>query len=65
MARPLLPASLLLVTIPQTLAQAAAFGKMAGPAGVSLIGACIAGMGLGAVGEAIVMIGTSASYAAG
>jgi putative peptidoglycan lipid II flippase len=59
----MLPASLLLVVIPDVLAQAVAFGKMAAPAGVALLAACIAARGLGAIGEAVVMLGTSASYA--
>ncbi|MBV8524713.1 MAG: oligosaccharide flippase family protein [Acetobacteraceae bacterium] len=59
----LLPTSLLLVTIPHSLAEAVAFGAMAGPAGVSLIAACLGGRGLGAVGEAMIVLGTSASYA--
>jgi putative peptidoglycan lipid II flippase len=59
----MLPASLLLVTIPETFAQAAAFGAMASPAGVSLTAACVAGMGLSALGEAVILVGTWASYA--
>jgi putative peptidoglycan lipid II flippase len=59
----LLPAALLMVTIPQALARAMAFGEMAAPAGVTLIAACVAGRGLGVLGEAILVVGTSASYA--
>jgi putative peptidoglycan lipid II flippase len=59
----MLPASLLLLTIPHALAQATAFGEMAVPAGVSLVAACLAGRGLGALGEAIMLVETSASYA--
>jgi putative peptidoglycan lipid II flippase len=59
----MLPASLLLLTISDALAQAAAFGKMAAPAGVALVAACLAGRALGAVGEAIMLVETSASYA--
>lgn len=59
----LLPAGLLVVTIAHTLARAVAFGEMAAPAGVTLIAACLAGRGLGMLGEAIMVIGTSASYA--
>jgi putative peptidoglycan lipid II flippase len=59
----LLPAGLLMVTIPQVLAGAMAFGEMAAPAGVTLIAACVAGRGLGVLGEAIMVVGTSASYA--
>jgi len=57
-----LPASLLLLTISHTLAQAVAFGRMASPAGISLIGSCVAGMALGALGEAIILLATSVSY---
>ncbi|WP_198380640.1 lipid II flippase MurJ [Roseomonas sp. KE2513] len=59
----MLPGSLLLVTIGPALARASAFGEMATAYGVSLIAACIAGRGLGAVGEAVLVVATSASYA--
>jgi putative peptidoglycan lipid II flippase len=59
----MLPASLLLVVMPQALAQAVAFGRMGAPEGIALLAACIAARGIGALAEAIVMLGTSASYA--
>jgi putative peptidoglycan lipid II flippase len=59
----LLPVVLLMVAIPETLAGAMAFGEMAAQAGVTLIAACIAGRALGILGEAILVVGTSASYA--
>jgi putative peptidoglycan lipid II flippase len=58
-----LPTSLLLLTISQTLAQAVAFGGMATVAGVSMIAACIGGLGPGVIGEAAMVVSTSASYA--
>lgn len=59
----MLPASLLLVVMPQALAQAAAFGRMGTPEGIALLAACIAARGAGALAEAVVMLGTSSSYA--
>jgi putative peptidoglycan lipid II flippase len=60
-----LPASFVLVAIAPTLAQATAFGAMATPAGIALLGACIAARGAGAIAEAFLTIGTAASYARG
>lgn len=59
----MLPASLLLVVMAQALAQAAAFGRMGTPEGIALLATCIAARGAGALAEAVVMLGTSASYA--
>jgi putative peptidoglycan lipid II flippase len=59
----MLPASVLLLVMPEALAQAAAFGRMGAPEGIALLAACIAARGAGALAEAIVMLGTSASYA--
>jgi peptidoglycan biosynthesis protein MviN/MurJ (putative lipid II flippase) len=59
----MLPGSLLLVAIAPALAQASAFGTMATPAGVTLIATCVAGRGLGALGEAVLTVATSASFA--
>ncbi len=59
----MLPASLLLLVMPHALAHAAAFGRMGAPEGIALLAACIAARGAGALAEAMVMVGTSASYA--
>ncbi|HYG86286.1 MAG TPA: lipid II flippase MurJ [Azospirillum sp.] len=58
-----LPAAFLLLAMSDPLAQAVAFGDLAGPAGVAMIAACIAGLGPGVVGEALISVSTSASYA--
>ncbi|CAH2605710.1 conserved membrane protein of unknown function (plasmid) [Rhodovastum atsumiense] len=58
-----LPASMVLAAIPETLAHAMAFGEMATPDGVALIGCCIGGMALGTAGEMVLIVATSASYA--
>lgn len=60
-----LPASLILAVIPQTLAGALAFGEMHSPTGTALLTACIGGLGIGAVGEAIFTLVTSCCYARG
>lgn len=57
------PASVVLMAIPSTLASAVAFGAMAGPAGVTLIAASIGSLGLGVLGEAMMLLSTGASYA--
>lgn len=58
-----LPAGLMLSTIPTTFASAAALGKMATPAGVALTAACLATLGFGVIGEAVVTLSTAAAYA--
>ncbi|MEK0081744.1 murein biosynthesis integral membrane protein MurJ [Benzoatithermus flavus] len=58
-----IPISLLLVTMPETLAHAAAFGAMGGAEGVALLTACIGSLGLGVISEAAIVISTSACYA--
>jgi putative peptidoglycan lipid II flippase len=58
-----LPASLLFVCIPDTLARAVSFGEMATLAGTSLVAAAIGGLGAGIVGDAVLIVSTSASYA--
>jgi len=58
-----LPASLLFFAMPETLARAVAFGEMGNAAGISLVSACIGGLGLGIVGQATLTLSTSASYA--
>jgi putative peptidoglycan lipid II flippase len=58
-----LPVTILIVAVSHTLAAAMAFGEMAGPAGVALITAALAGLGPGVLGEAIFVLSTSAAYA--
>jgi putative peptidoglycan lipid II flippase len=58
-----LPASLLLVCIPDTLARAVSFGEMATATGRSLVAAAIGSLAVGIVGEAAFIVATSASYA--
>jgi putative peptidoglycan lipid II flippase len=58
-----LPASLLFVSLPVTLARAVSFGEMASLAGTSLVAAAIGGLGMGVLGEAAFTVSTSAAYA--
>jgi len=58
-----LPAAFLLLAMPETLARAVAFGDMATTAGIAMIAVSIASLGPGVVGEGLVSISTSASYA--
>jgi putative peptidoglycan lipid II flippase len=58
-----LPAGLLFLAMPETLARAVAFGEMATTTGVALIAACIGSLALGVVGEASIVVSTSASFA--
>jgi putative peptidoglycan lipid II flippase len=58
-----IPASLLFLCLPATWARAVAFGEMDTIVGVSLVTAVIASLGAGVIGETIVIVATSASYA--
>jgi putative peptidoglycan lipid II flippase len=58
-----LPASFLFVCMPDILARAVSFGEMATLTGTSLIAAAIGSLGLGIVGEAVLIVSTSTSYA--
>jgi peptidoglycan biosynthesis protein MviN/MurJ (putative lipid II flippase) len=58
-----LPASLLFVCIPGTLARAVSFGEMATASGRSLVAAAIGSLAMGIIGEAAFLVATSASYA--
>jgi putative peptidoglycan lipid II flippase len=58
-----LPTGLLLLTMSETLARAVAFGGMATVTGISMIAASIASLGPGVIGEAAMVVSTSASYA--
>jgi putative peptidoglycan lipid II flippase len=58
-----LPTGVLFVMMSETLARAVAFGQMANAAGVLMVAACIASWGPGVIGEAVVALSTSASYA--
>jgi putative peptidoglycan lipid II flippase len=58
-----LPASLLFLCIPHTLARAVSFGEMATASGRSLVAAAIGGLALGIIGETAFIVATSASYA--
>lgn len=57
------PAALLLLTSSDILARAVAFGPMATATGISMIAACVASLGPGVIGDAVVVVTTSASYA--
>jgi putative peptidoglycan lipid II flippase len=58
-----IPASLLFLCMPGTWARAVSFGEMHTGLGVALITAVIASLGAGVIGETIVIVATSASYA--
>ena len=58
-----IPAGLLLLAIPRSLAQLAAFGAMDSAAGATLLVACIGSLGISVVGEAALVVSTSACYA--
>lgn len=60
-----IPCALLSVGLPDVLASAVAFGSMAQAPGVGLLSTCIAALALGTVGEASMVVTTSASYARG
>ena len=54
------PAALIAMTLPRILAGAGAFGAMNSPSGISLIAACLGGLALGVVGEAVFIFTSSA-----
>jgi peptidoglycan biosynthesis protein MviN/MurJ (putative lipid II flippase) len=58
-----LPASFLCFAIPDVLAHAISYGRMASPAGIELVTAAIGGMALGILGDSFFRVSTSASYA--
>jgi putative peptidoglycan lipid II flippase len=58
-----MPASLLFLCVPETLARAIAFGEMRTHEGIALVAAAIAGLGIGLIGDAVLALSTSASYA--
>jgi putative peptidoglycan lipid II flippase len=58
-----MPASLLFLCVPETLARAIAFGEMRTQEGIALVAAAIAGLGIGLIGDAVLALATSASYA--
>ena len=58
-----LPAGLLLFALCEPLARAVAFGPMDTANGTAMVAACIGGLGLGVLGEAVLVVATSASYA--
>jgi len=57
------PAALLIASIPGTLAGAASFGAMGTTQGIALIGACLGGLGLGIIGEATYTLTAPSCYA--
>jgi putative peptidoglycan lipid II flippase len=58
-----LPASLVFVLMPETLAYAVSFGRMASEAGITLVAVAVFGLGVGLTGEAVIVVATSACYA--
>jgi putative peptidoglycan lipid II flippase len=58
-----LPASLVFLLMPETLARAVSFGTMASEEGLALVAAAILGLGVGLMGEAVIVLGTAAAYA--
>ncbi|MGI9490844.1 MAG: murein biosynthesis integral membrane protein MurJ [Geminicoccaceae bacterium] len=58
-----LPVSILLVGMGDYAARLIAYGEMSNADSIAMIGAAIMGMGVGVIGNSIVLIGTSSSYA--
>jgi peptidoglycan biosynthesis protein MviN/MurJ (putative lipid II flippase) len=58
-----LPASLTFLCLPSALAHIVSFGEMSSPAGMALVAAAIASLGPGVMGEAVLIVATSAAYA--
>jgi putative peptidoglycan lipid II flippase len=58
-----LPASVAFLLMPDTLAHAVSFGRMASADGLALVAAAILGLGVGLLGEAVIILGTAAAYA--
>jgi putative peptidoglycan lipid II flippase len=57
------PAALLIASIPGTLAGATSFGAMGTAQGIALIGACLGSLGVGIIGEATYTLTTPSCYA--
>jgi putative peptidoglycan lipid II flippase len=58
-----LPASLLFLAVPENLAAAVSFGRMDDPAAISMIAAALAGLSIGIIGEAVIVLSVSAAHA--
>ncbi len=58
-----LPAAVAYLVLARPLADAIAFGAMAGSAGPALVAACLTGIALAVVGESALLLFTNASYA--
>ncbi len=58
-----LPASLTFLCLPTALAYFVSFGEMSSPAGLALVAAAAGSLGPGIIGEAILIVATSAAYA--
>lgn len=58
-----LPAILVFLILPDQLATLVTFGGMRSEAGLALVAAAIAGLGLGILGESVMIVATSAAYA--
>lgn len=58
-----LPASLTFLFLPTALAHFVSFGEMSSPAGLALVAAAAGSLGPGIIGEAVLIVATSAAYA--
>jgi putative peptidoglycan lipid II flippase len=58
-----IPAAFVLLVLPDMLATLITFGGMRSEAGIALVIAALAGLGLAIIGESVVVVGTSAAYA--
>ena len=58
-----LPASFAFLGMPEILAGAVSFGEMATPGAITLISTVLLGLGVGLIGEAILIVASSAAYA--
>jgi putative peptidoglycan lipid II flippase len=58
-----LPASLTFLCLPTALAHIVSFGEMSSSAGMALVAAAVGSLGLGVIGEAVLIVATSAAYA--
>jgi putative peptidoglycan lipid II flippase len=58
-----LPATMLFLAMPETLARAVSVGAMGDGAGVALVASSIASVALGVIGQSAFIVATSASYA--
>jgi len=59
------PAALACTVLARPLADALSFGEQAGGDGVVLLAACLAGLGIGMIGEAVFLVATNGAYAQG